>query len=233
MINNKTVLAIIPARGGSKRLPDKNIKLLYGRPLIDYVIKAALKSQKIDELIVSTDSEKIKEIASSCGANVPFLRPIKLSGDDSLTEETVRHAVKYIDRTNGIKIDIIVVLQATNPFTTPEMIDKCINFLIDKDWNTVITVKKLSMDTKWIGTISKDKEFVRIINKDYSNSLSQKQYLPSGNVYVFKREICFDQKRIIGEKTGAIVVPTENAVDIDYLIDFRFAEFLLEKIYEC
>ena len=231
-MNKKFTLGIIPARGGSKRLPKKNIKLLVGRPLIDYVISVGLRSKIIDELIVSTDCEEIKKTATASGACVPFIRPAELACDDTPTEEVIKHSVLQFEKIIGYKISIIVLLQATLPFTTVEMIEQCNDLLINEGWDTVITVNKTSVRAEWVGLLSTNKQFKQIINnKDYFKLLKQEEYIPSGNVYVLKREAIFKQKKIVGDNTGTVIVPELNAVDIDTIVDFRFAEFLLRKKY--
>lgn len=224
------VLGIIPARQRSKRLPGKNIRLLNGRPLIEYIIKTGLESKKIDKLIVTTDCKNIRKAAIESGASAPFLRPKELAQDNSLTEEALRHAVLFIESSLRHAVDIIVTLQPTAPFTTVRMIDNCIDSLLKGSWDTVITVEPVSIRSEWIGLINERGCFKQIINEQEYFKLSKiKEYAPSGNVYVFKRKVLFEQKKIIGKNTGVVVVSPEEAVDIDYLIDFEFAEFLLKK----
>lgn len=224
------VLGIIPARGGSKRLPGKNVKLLCGKPLIHYAILAGQKSQRINDLIISTDCDEIKKIAEQCGGEVPFLRPAELAMDSSTSEDALRHAVKFVEEKNKKQVDIIVLLQATLPFTTHEMIDHAVDKLQESDWNTVITVSEAHKRAEWVGLLDEENGFHQIIpEKDYFELARKKEYVPSGNVYVFTRNVLFEQKKLIGEKTGALVVPPERAVDIDYLIDFLFAEYLLKN----
>lgn len=223
------ILGVVPARSGSKRLPGKNIRLLNGRPLIDYIIKTGLRSRKINNLVVTTDSKRIRRVAMKSGALVPFLRPKELATDDSSTEEALRHAVTFMEDFLKQKIDIIVTLQATSPFTTVDMIDSCIELLLKKDWDAVITIKKVSSRAEWIGFIDKKGEFKQIIDERKKIGLAKiKEYAPSGNVYVFKRDALFKRKKIIGKNTGAVIIPDKFTVDIDYLIDLKFAEFLLK-----
>jgi len=228
------ILGIIPARGGSKRLPNKNIKLLNGRPLIEYIIKTGLRSDNIDKLIVSTDSKEIRRIALKSGASVPFLRPKELARDASPSEGAVRHAILFMEKYLKRKIDIIVLLQATSPFTTVGIIDKCIKLLLKKNWDAVITVKTASEKAEWIGFLNDKGGFEKIIKGRECFKLARiKEYIPSGNVYVFKRKVVFEGDKIIGKNTGAFVVSNEAAVDIDYPLDFLFAEFLLKNKLSC
>ena len=224
------ILGIIPARGGSKRLPNKNIKILNGRPLIEYIIKTCLQSGSLDKLIVSTDSKEIRRIALKSGASVPFLRPKELARDTSTTEETLKHAILFMEKSLRHKIDIIVLLQATSPFTTVGIIDKCIKLLLNKNWDVVITVKMASERAEWIGFLNNKGGFKKIIKEEECFRLARmKEYVSSGNVYVIKRKVIFESDKIIGKNTGAFVVSNEAAIDIDYPLDFLFAEFLLKN----
>jgi CMP-N,N'-diacetyllegionaminic acid synthase len=223
------ILGIIPARGGSKRLPGKNVRLLAGRPLIDYAIKVGLRSNKLDKLVVTTDSKRIRKIAVKSGACAPFLRPKALAKDSSPTEEALRHAVLFMERALGRDIDIIVLLEATCPFTTLNMIDRTIELVLSRDWDAAITVRPAPVRAEWIGTIGQEGVFKEIIAaKEYFNLAKIKEYVPSGNVYVFKRKVLFGQKKIISKNTGTVIVPSEYTVNIDYLKDFMFAEFMLK-----
>ena len=125
MLNGKTFLAIIPARGESKRLPRKNIMELAGKPLIAWTIEAALNSQFIDEVVVTTDNQEIAIVAQQYGANIPFLRPNKLASDTATTFDVVRHAIGHY-RENGKIFDFIILLQPTSPLRTKDHIDEAI-----------------------------------------------------------------------------------------------------------
>lgn len=230
VIKDKYILGVIPARAGSKRLPNKNLRLLNGKPLIEHIIKTGLKFRKINELIVTTDSEEIKKVAIASGAHAPFLRPKELAQDNSSTEDAVRHTVLFMESSLGRKVDIIVLLQATCPFTTAGIIDECIDLLLKKDWDTVMTVHEVSCRAEWVGSIDDKGGFQEIISGEkYFKLAGLKEYVPSGNVCVFKRSVLFEQKKIIGKNTGTVIVSPELAVDIDYPIDLKFAEFLARQ----
>lgn len=131
MIKELNVLAIIPARGGSKRIPEKNIKLMAGKHLIAYAIENAKESKYIDRVIVSTDSEKIKEISVALGADVPFLRPEEISGDKSTDLETFTHALEWLEKNENYKPDIIIQLRPTSPLRTASQVDEAIEMLVN------------------------------------------------------------------------------------------------------
>ena len=229
-LNNPYILAVIPARGGSKRLPGKNIMSLAGKPLIDYVIRAASQSRKIDDFLVSTDSAKIKNVAENCGALVPFIRPSELAEDFTTSEDVLRHTVNFWEGKKGQAIDIVVLLQVTSPFTTADLIDECISLLCFQKFRSVITVQKAPASCQWVGRLEKDNNFKYTFSKeDDGHILKQEEYIPSGNVYVITREALFEQSSIVGDSTGVVVVDDQTAVDIDYQIDFDFAEFLIKQ----
>lgn len=139
----KKIIAIIPARGGSKGIPEKNIKNFCGKPLIAWTIEAAKKAKLLDRVIVSTDSEKIAEIAKKYGAEVPFLRPKALATPTIGIEPTLKHAYEWLLKNEGYKADGLVLLMATNPLRQPFHIDEAIKLLIKKGSHSVIAVSEL------------------------------------------------------------------------------------------
>lgn len=143
MINGFNVLAIIPARGGSKRIPDKNIKLMVGKPLLSYAIENAKESKYIDRVIVSTDSEKIKEVALSLGAEVPFLRPSEIAGDKSTDLEAFTHVLSWLEENENFKPEIIIQLRPTSPLRTTAQVDEALEMLVNNpDADSVRTVTR-------------------------------------------------------------------------------------------
>lgn len=137
-MNNKTV-AIILARGGSKGVPRKNIRDLFGKPLIAYAIEPGLKAQTVDRVIVSTDDEEIAEIAKSYGAEVPFMRPAEIAQDGTADQPVYRHLVEWLQENEGYIFDYLVNLRCTTPLKTPEMIDDAVNLLKAGDCDSVRT----------------------------------------------------------------------------------------------
>jgi CMP-N,N'-diacetyllegionaminic acid synthase len=143
MIKDFKVLAIVPARGGSKRIPDKNIKELVGKPLIAHTIDEAKKSKYIDRILVSTDSEKIRDVSMSLGAEVPFLRPEEISGDKSTDLEAFTHALNWLAENEDYRPEIIVQLRPTSPLRTVEEIDVAVEMLVNNpDADSVRTVTR-------------------------------------------------------------------------------------------
>ena len=227
-ISKKFVLCIIPARAGSKRLPNKNIMLLNGKPLIAYPIEVALKSKCFDDVIVSTDSEKIANLAKDYGANIPFMRPKKLATDKSPVVDTIVWTINKYEKKYNTKIDILVILQATTPTTIIDDIKNCIELIIKKKYDSAITVFKVNDRPEWCGIIR---------NKKYQKYFTEKQvkqmakidwYMPTGGVYAVKKNVFMKKKMIITNNCGYIIIPPERNTDIDTILDFKFAEYLLK-----
>lgn len=230
---NTKVLGVIHARGGSKRIPLKNIKLLNGKPLVAYIITAALKSKMIDRLIVSTDHPEIIRIAKEYGAEVPFIRPKDIS-EDVPSELVTQHALKFIEAEEGHEIGVIVTFQPTTPFCQPEHIDACVNKLIERNMDSVFSVKEIRERPEWMFLLNEKDEaetfMGHLIQGETGVTQSlQKLYIPNGGIYATKREVLMEQNLIIGRKTGIVVMSPEHSVDIDEPIDFVFAEFLAKE----
>jgi len=222
------ILGVITARGGSKRLPGKNVKVLAGKPLIGYVIEAAHSSAVLNQTILSTDSEIISCVASAFSIEIPFMRPEELSQDTASSEDVLRHAVEFIEL-KGQKVDVVVLLQPTSPFTSGKMVDDCVDELIKNSWDSVITVLSPSKRCEWIG-IDQEGRFDYIVFPEQRKQLrTKKEVVPSGNVYAITREALFKNQSIISDKTGIVYVSHEVGIDIDYQADFDFAEFLILK----
>ena len=180
-------LAIIPARGGSKGIQEKNIVRLGGKPLIEYTIKVALQSNLINKVIVSTDNPKIVKIAQSCGADVPFLRPKKISGDLSPTISTIKHVLQFLKNQTDFTPEIILLLQPTSPFRTRKMIDSSIRLLKKSRSSSVISVSKIKKHP-YSSFILKN-SFLKPYRKDFKNFFLRQKipllFFPTGAIYTF------------------------------------------------
>lgn len=221
-------LAVILARGGSKRLPRKNILPLGGIPLIAHAIKAALASELITELIVSTDSEEIAEAARKAGAKVPFLRPAELALDSSTSDEALLHSVLKYEEMTGNTVETVVLLQPTSPFTKTKTINDCISILNDQRFSGALTVTVPSKRFEWLGKNNGGRFEYFLSEEDSVSYRSLKQLSPSGNVYAGRRSnLAGNGKLLIRNEAAAVEVDQVEAVDIDYEFDLKFAEFLL------
>lgn len=233
MYKNKKILAVIPARLGSKRVPKKNIKILAGEPLIAYTIKSALKSKLLDRIIVSTNDKKIAEIAKKYGAEVPFLRPFSLAKDETQTLPAIQHAVSYLKKSEGYIMDIIVVIQPTSPLVIAQDIDDAIKKMINKNTNSCITVCEVSERPEWMYFVKNDK--FKPLLKPVLNKKQQKQDLPkiyiaNGAVYATKRDALMKDNKIVDKNNlTTLIMPRERSIDIDEPIDFKIAEALIKN----
>ena len=230
MKNKKFILGIIPARAGSKRLPNKNIRLLNGSPLISYIISTALKVPALDDVIVSTDSRKIANIAERYGAKVPFLRPAKYATDKASSFQALQHAVKIYEGSTKKNVDIIVCLQPTSPTTTAVDIKRCIDLVVAENYDSAISIFKLNDRPEWCGVISEKIRYKKYFSENESEKMARQDwFMPSGGVYAAKKNIYLTKKTFYTDNCGYVVIPPARCSDIDNLIDFQFAEYLLKK----
>lgn len=231
MYKNQKILAVITARGGSKGVPKKNIKLLAGKPLISYVIRAGLNSKLIDRLIVSTDDQEIAEISKKFKAEVPFLRPKKLATDLARSVDVLIHAVLEIEKEND-KFDVIVLIQPTTPLLTSEDIDLAIKKLTDQKNNSCITITEIVERPEWMFKFSgnriipyKNKCDISVARQDL-----EKLYISCGGAFVVKRNFLIKNKILIDKKNcSAIVLPRNRSIDINKPLDFIILEALIKN----
>jgi len=230
MINGKKVLAVVPARGGSKGVPLKNIRPVLGIPLVARVGYLVKEIPMIDRAVVSTDHPEIARIAREAGLDVPFMRPVELSGDRVADWDVLYHALQEVERIDMVNYDIIIMLQPTSPMRKTEHVLGSVEKLINEQWDSVWTVSKT--DPKYHPL-----KQLRIVNSqvDYFDERSSRiiarqdpdtVYHKNGAAYVMTKECLLEQKTIKGKKTGALVIDSEM-VSIDTLFDFKFAEFLM------
>jgi CMP-N-acetylneuraminic acid synthetase len=232
MIEDKRILGITLARGGSKSVPRKNIKEICGKPLIAYTIEEALKSSYIDDFIVSTDDTEIKSVAEEYNANVPFLRPSELSDDQSSSSSALIHAVKFMETTNSCKYDLIVELMCTNPLKNKLDIDLVIEKASKTNSESVIAVHRLDdHHPARIKKIVDDKivDFcVEEPNEARRQDLRPFAYIRSGSIYCMRRDFLMDKgMRYGGEDSRPYILPDERAVNIDTLNDFMLADLII------
>ena len=231
MHNNINFLTIIPARGGSKRVPGKNIKLLHDKPLIAWTIEAALNCHHLNRVIVSTDDNNIAKIAIEYGAEVPFIRPALLAQDNSTTVDMVKHALKFYS-SNQETFDYVVLLQPTSPLRNSEHITEAIELLLKKKADAIISVCKVEHSPLWTNIIPKNGSLKSFINDDVKNVRSQDlddYYRLNGAIYIVNVKRLFEENTLfLSENIFSYEMDTINSVDIDENIDFLYTEFLLK-----
>ena len=226
MINNKKVLAIILARGGSKGLPRKNIKYLAGKPLIDWSIEAAKNSHYIDRLIVSSDNDEIISVAKEFGCEVPFKRPIELAQDDTSCIDSLAHAVKQMPG-----YDYIVLLQPTSPLRVSDDIDNCLLLCEKREAPACVSLQKVAKHPLWMFTQDADDRIHPFLERDIPD---RRQNLPdcyelNGAVYVAKSAWLLEKRSFFDAETCGYVMPNERSIDVDDSIDFYIAEQLMKR----
>ncbi len=233
MINGKRVIAVIPARSGSKGLPGKNTKPLCGKPLIAWSIKEALKSKHIDEICVSTDSEEIIKIARDFGANPNFKRPAELAQDDSTTTDVLLHALEEYKKINKY-FDIIVCLQPTSPTRESQDIDESLELLVNNNdaWSaaSVAEAEDLSLFASLkSGFLSWHRDPPNNIRRQQKK---QKLYYLDGTITLSWVDKLIEHRGFYHDKTLGMVVPKWKSTDIDDLVDWYQAEGIIKNLQE-
>lgn len=228
------VLGLIPARGGSKGIPGKNIKLLAGKPLIEYTIDAALNARLITDVVVSTDSPEIAEISRKLGAQVPFIRPASLALDTTGSIEVVCHAVKLLYE-GGYEYDVVCLLQPTSPFRKPGFIDEAIELFSKSDYDSLISVLPLpeKFNPHWIFEEC-DNNTLKIATGE-KEIIKRRQDLPKafyrdGSLYLTRSSVIISKKSLYGNTIGYIVSDPLFNVNIDTPEDWLLAEKMAEKL---
>jgi len=233
MHNNKTFLAIIPARAGSKRLPDKNILTLSGKPLIAWTIEAGLKSKHLDEVMVSTDGKKIMEISKKYGAEIPFQRPAYLADDNATSIDVVIHTINFYKNDLKRKFDYIVLLQPTSPLRNSTDIDNSIEFLLQKEADAVISVCKTEHSPLWTNILPPNLSMEKFLKEDIKEHQSRDlpdYYRLNGAIYICKTEkVLLEKTLFLNKNIYAFIMEQEKSTDIDTELDFKFAEFLIKR----
>lgn len=227
-------LAIIPARGGSKRLPRKNVLNFNNKPLITWTIDAALKCSNIIEVVISTDDKEIAEIGRVYGGKVPFMRPTEISGDTATSVSVVLHAIDYYEKELNTIVENIILLQPTSPLRNAENIKNAIDLFEGKKANSVVSVCKMEHSPIWSNVLPDDLSLENFIDEKYKNTRSQD--LPSyfrlnGAIYIVNTDVFKNEKVFISSKKSfAFVMSNENSIDIDTELDFEIAEVISKKI---
>ncbi len=220
------ILGVIPARGGSKRLPGKNLLPLEGIPLIGWTIRAAKESRLLTQIWVSTDDPAIAAKASELGCEVPFTRPAEFSGDDAASAAVLRHAVRWHLDNLGKAPEIVVLLQPTSPLRRAQEIDDCIKLVVEGGADSAQTVTE---DTThpWHRFLLKDGRLTPL-HPDAA-SRRERLYRPTGSVYAVRTSVAMAGDSLRGPDHRGLVCPFETSVDIDEERDLRLAELLLRE----
>jgi CMP-N,N'-diacetyllegionaminic acid synthase len=228
--STRSALAIIPARGGSKGIPNKNLVPLAGKPLISHTIATALASRSIGRTIVSTDSDAIAAVAVSSGADVPFRRPAQLASDTATTESVVLHALAELERTATLP-EIIVVLQPTSPLRHAEDVDGAVGLLLTTGASSVVTVCEIEHPLEWTFRRTAAGRLMPLVpTKQVARRQDAKpSFRLNGAVFVVRRDLLRRSGRLRNSHTLGYVMPQERSIDIDTEVDLVTAEALLAR----
>ncbi len=233
MYRGKTFLAVIPARGGSKRLPNKNILHLSEKPLIAWTIEAALGSSYIDRSVVTSDSDEILKIGEKYNVGI-IKRPKELALDTSTTIDAIKHAIEII----GNEYDFTVLLQPTSPLRTSKHIDEAIEFLEDRKAEAVISVCEDEHSPLWSNTLPNDLSMKNFLRKDIINKRSQdlpKYYRLNGAIYICRTSKLLEQNTFfLNDNIYAYVMDRKSSIDIDDKLDLLYTYVIIneEKLSE-
>jgi N-acylneuraminate cytidylyltransferase len=227
LINQKRVLAVIPARGGSKGVPRKNVRDLAGKPLICWTINAAKESKYIDRLILTSEDEEIIRVAKAAGCDVPFTRPEELASDTAAGVDVLCHAVEQVAE----DYDYVVLLQPTSPLRQTSDIDGAVELCVDRDVASVVSVAEATKSPYWMYHMQGDGALSPFVE----NSAANRQELPrayalNGAVYVLRIASLLESRKIMSEETIGYVMPEERSYDIDSETDFLICEFLKNRL---
>jgi len=225
MFNGKKILAVIPARGGSKGVLRKNIKIAGGKPLIAWMIEAAKKSKYIDRLILSSDDNEIIKVAGSFGCDSPFVRPVEVAQDRSTVADVIIHMLSKISG-----FDHVMLLQPTSPLIIADDIDGCIEFCIDLNAESVVSVAEPQKNPYWTFTMGEDNRLIPVFGQKYFNRQRQELplvYMPTGAIYIAQSKWFVENKSFYSDSTSGYLIPKERALDIDSELDFKLFEAIM------
>jgi CMP-N-acetylneuraminic acid synthetase len=228
------ILAIIPARGGSKGVPRKNIYLVAGKPLIAYTLEAALAVRhRLHRLIVSTDDAEIAKVARRYGVDVPFMRPADLAGDGVPMFPVLQHAVRTVEAMDNVHLDWVLLLQPTAPFRTPQDIESALDLAAGGGCDSVISVVQVfAVHPKLMKRIENDRLLPFCIEEQEGTRRQDYQppaYMRNGAIYLTRRAVLMEQNSIWGQVIRPYIMPEERSVSIDSEMDMKLAELMLAE----
>ncbi len=218
------IIAIIPARGGSKGIPRKNIKLLAGKPMIAYIIEAVKKAKGIDRVLVSTEDVEIAEVAKKYGAEVPFLRPSELAEDGVATLPVLQHMISELQRREGYTPDYVLLVYPTSPLLTTERIEQAVNLALESKADSVVS-GVLDKGHYWINDGLVHKRFypLQVANRQMSSPL----FKENGAIYLTRTNIL--EKQVVADELTPLIMEAEENIDVDEMSDFLKVEELIKQ----
>ena len=227
------MLAVIPARGGSKGVPGKNIKELAGKPMIAYTIEAAVESEVFEKVIVSTDSREIADVARAFGAEIPFLRPEEIAGDLVSSDDVILHALDFY-RKQGVTYQEICKLQPTSPLRNAEHIKGAYQLFKEKAAESLVSVCECEHSPLWAGKIGEDLRLDNFIAEEVKRACRQDMptyYRLNGAIYMARAESFYRNKNFLGANSIAYIMSQTESIDIDSYLDFEIAAVIKNKFF--
>ena len=228
-----SVLAVIPARGGSKGVPRKNIKPLGGKPLIAHTIAAALSVFPRQDVVVSTDDEEIAEVSEKYGASVPFIRPVELATDTATSEPVVRHALLHAEESHSTTYDAVLMLQPTSPLRTGEDINRALTLYASGEGDSVVSVIDVEGNHPFRMKRIVGNRLVNYVDQGFWDLRARQQlprvYIRSGSIYLVDRNVFLQNKSLIGNEPLALVMDPSSSINIDSALDFSLAEMIVAE----
>lgn len=222
------ILAIIPARSGSKGLKDKNIKMMNGKPLIAYTIEAAQNSKIFEDIIISTDSEKYAEIVKKYGGSVPCLRDKKLANDNAKSSDVILDILNRVEK----KYDSFIMLQPTSPLRTEKNIIEAYKMYLEKKANSVVSVCEMEHSPLWANILNEERRmdsFLKGIDVNKNRQELETYYRINGALYIANVEYFKKYQDFYYKDSYAYIMEKENSIDIDDELDFKIAEYLIKN----
>ncbi len=222
------ILAIIPARSGSKGLKDKNIKMMNGKPLIAYTIEAAQNSKIFEDIIISTDSEKYAEIVKKYGGSVPYLRDKKLANDNAKSSDVILDILNRVEK----KYDSFIMLQPTSPLRTEKNIIEAYKMYLEKKANSVVSVCEMEHSPLWANILNEERRmdsFLKGIDVNKNRQELETYYRINGALYIANVEYFKKYQDFYYKDSYAYIMEKENSIDIEDELDFKIAEYLIKN----
>ena len=228
------ILAIIPARGGSKGVPRKNLRPIAGRPMIEYTIEVAREvSHLFHRVIVSTDDQEIASIARAAGADVPFMRPDDLASDKSPTLPVMQHAVDFVEQQDDINIDWVCLLRPTSPLRNADDIEGAVDVALNGETDSVISVVQVHAVHPVLMKRIEDGRLLPFSVEEPEGTrrqdLKPDAYMRNGSIYVTRRDVLMNDNSIWGQSIQPYVMPEDRSVGVDSEMDLKLATLLIEE----
>ncbi len=228
------ILGVITARGKSKGLPGKNLRLLHGKPMIAYTIEAALKSRVVDKLVLTTDDPEIAEVGKKYGAEAPFLRPAYLASDTAHSPDVVMHAAQFVEDNDGYRADYIITFQPTSPLRKPEHIAAGVKKIIETGADSLVGVKAADFPPFWLLEMNEKGRLVPFVKSETDYFCLERQqlpkvYQPNGALFITKCDVLFKDKVLVAKDNAGLEMDGESSLDVDDIFDFKMIEFVMEE----